>query len=345
MLRNKDKDPNWLLDDYKKEQISTDVDYLNINGTKEFRPISDAKRPFLKSVKKVIESLKSYWPLSVRQIHYQLLNDPPMKTVVKNSKHNQSHYRYKNDKESYNALISLLTPARYLGEVSMDCIDDATRPKFHRSGFTSLSGFISSEVRNFLTGLHIDKQKDQPRHIHVFAEKNTVMQILKPTCDEYYVPFTIGRGYASVPVWRDIAAKYFKSGKERMTFIVASDYDPEGLDLVDDAARSIRQFNVPEFDVHRIGVNRNQIDELRLCEDFNSAKNTSTRYKSFVERTGGNKTWELEALPPDYLKEQLRVAIEANMDMEIYNQTVDKEREDVHELQRIRRELVIELDI
>ncbi|TWU36651.1 hypothetical protein Q31b_49320 [Novipirellula aureliae] len=65
----------------------------------------------------------------------------------------------------------------------------------------------------------------------------------------------------------------------------------------------------------RVAVDRNQIDELGLHGDFNPAKETSVRLKGFVERTGGKETWELESLPPEYLRDQVRAGIEANMDM------------------------------
>ena len=71
----------------------------------------------------------------------------------------------------------------------------------------------------------------------------------------------------------------------------------------------------------------------------------SRRYASFVERTGGGKTWEVEALPPDYLQKQVRTAIEANMDMDLYRQTIEQENQDCDELHEIRRDLAGALDV
>ena len=44
------------------------------------------------------ENLRDYWPLSIRQIHYKLLNDPPLKQTPKRSKFDVEYYRYANDK-------------------------------------------------------------------------------------------------------------------------------------------------------------------------------------------------------------------------------------------------------
>jgi len=217
------------------------------------------------------------------------LNDPPLKQTPRRSKFNPEHYRYRNDRDSYNSLVDLLTSARYHGQVSMTCIDDPTRPQKTWGGFESVSEFVSQETDNFLLGFHRDRQQDQPRHIEVFGEKATLYRIIERACAEYYVPFSIGRGFCSIPVWRDIARRFRESGKRCMTLIIVSDYDPEGLELADDAIRSLGLHGVP-VDGHRIAVTGEQIEELGLAEDFNPAKETSSRFNSFVERTGDTKT-------------------------------------------------------
>ena len=276
------------------------------------------------------------------QIHYRLLNDPPLKQTPKRTKFDAEHYRYRNDRESYNSLVDLLTSARYHGQVSMTCIDDPTRPQKTWGGFSFVSQFVQQEIDRFLVGYHRDRQQDQPRHIEVFAEKNTLYRIVERACDEYYVPFNIGRGFCSIPVWRDMAKRFTRSGKEQMTLIIISDHDPEGLELADDAIRSLKLHGI-EADGHRIAVTPEQIEELDLAEDFNPAKETSSRYSAFVERTGDTKTWEVEALPPDFLVEEIKAAIEANMDMELYNEICDEEEVDCETLAKIRSQIASQL--
>ena len=113
--------------------------------------------------------------------------------------------------------------------------------------------------------------------------------------------------------------------------------------MADDAIRSLELHGVP-IDGHRIAVTRDQIDELGLAEDFNPAKDTSSRYAAFVERTGGTKTWEVEALPPEYLVQQIKAAIEANMDMEVYERVCEQEEDNCAELCRIREQIASQLE-
>ena len=112
------------------------------------------------------------------------------------------------------------------------------------------------------------------------------------------------------------------------------------MDLADDAIRTLRDLWGIQVDYHRVGVNEDQIDEMDLQDDHNPAKESSSRFDAFVERTGDTKTWELEALPPQYLQSQVRAAILQNLDLEIYEQTIEREEHELEELQHFRKEIV-----
>ena len=319
--------------------------YEYVPGLKSIKPITKKKMQFLKAAQRVIEDLRDFWPLSVRQVHYGLLNDPPLISTPERSKFDIERYRYRNDEKSYKALIELLKQARYQGLVAMDSIDDPTRPIHPNQGWSSISEFVTDSMNRFLVGYRRDLQQDQPVHIEVVGEKNTLLRILQPVCKEYCVPLTLSRGYGTTPIWREIAYRFRKSGKTSLVLIVASDFDPEGLDLAKDATRSLRDVWELNVHYHRLAVSRDQIDQLDLSEDFNPAKKSSTRFKSFVGETGSEHTWELEALPPEYLQNQLRSAIESNMDMDLYQAAIEQEREEASELKRIRNELIRNLKI
>lgn len=342
----RDKSPEDTYDALRERHcasLEVDADFMEVDGTKDVDQITEKKMQFLTAVQGVIGDLRSYWPLSIRQIHYRLLNDPPLTSVPKRSKFDSESYRYRNDKASYDALVRLLKSARYHQHVPMNCIDDPTRPQKTWGGYSSVSHFVQSEITGFLSGFHRDRQADQPRHIEVFGEKNTLYRMLQRACGEYYVPFSIGRGFCSIPVWRDIAARFQRSCKDRMTLIIVSDYDPEGLELADDAIRSLEQLWHIPVDGHRVAITEEQIHELNLADDFNPAKETSKRYHKFVERTGGEETWEVEALPPDYLITQIKAAIEANMDMEVFEDVCDEEERNCEELFEVKQKIAGEL--
>ena len=74
-------------------------------GPKRWK-ISKGSMPFLEAALRVANENRDYWPLSVRQIHYRLLNDPPLKFTPKGKSTSQKDRRYANDESSYKALVN-----------------------------------------------------------------------------------------------------------------------------------------------------------------------------------------------------------------------------------------------
>ena len=95
--------------------LIVDAEFMQVDRDKGITPISERRRPFLEAVLRVIENLRDFWPLSIRQIHYNLLPDPPLKQTPKRSKFDAEHYRYANDKASYDVLVDLLASALTTG--------------------------------------------------------------------------------------------------------------------------------------------------------------------------------------------------------------------------------------
>jgi hypothetical protein len=180
-------------------------EYVDVDGSKEIDTISDNRIEFLNAAIRVMNELQNFWPLSIRQVHYRLLNDPPLMMTPERSKFDIEHYRYRNDKSSYQALSRLLTSARYHGHVPFHVIDDPTRPFARNSGYTNMTDFVDQEIDNFLLGYHREKQATQPIHIEVLGEKNTIFSILDPICRKYYVPMQIGRGYSGPSIFHNCA--------------------------------------------------------------------------------------------------------------------------------------------
>ena len=211
-----------------------------VDGGKKIDRISEKRLAFLNAAIDVINALESFWPLSVRQIHYRLLNDPPLMQTPRRSKFDIERYRYRNDLASYRALSGLLTTARYHGKIPFHVIDDPTRPFQRNNGYANMKEFVEDEINDFLLGYHRDKQTTQPIHLEILGEKNTIFSIIDPVCRKYYVPMQIGRGYSGPSIFHKIANRFTGSGKSEMTLLVISDYDPEGLDLARDAVTTLR---------------------------------------------------------------------------------------------------------
>ena len=312
-----------------------------VEGIKESRPVTDRRKDFLEAAKTVIDNLHKFWPLSIRQIHYNLLPIAPQKNTTKNAtKKQREKNKYKNDQSSYKALSRLLNDARYEGLIPFRCIADATRPTNTYGGWSNASDFIRNETEYFMCGFRMNMQLNQPDHIEVLAEKKTIGRIIEPVCDKFQVAYTLGAGYGNPSVWSKMANRYQQSGKDRMILVIVSDYDPEGFDLANDAVKALRTHFGVNVQYKRAAVNRSQIDELKLAEDFNPAKPDSTRLKKFIELTGGTDTWECEALPPEYLQVRLDDAVRSVLDIDIWNETIKQEERYKREISTARHDLI-----
>ena len=162
----------------------------------------------------IIKALRMFHPLSVRQIHYQLLNKPPLMHA---SKPNST---YQNKQICYNSLTDLLTRARLEGHIPMNVIADETRPVSQWDAHDTVRPFLRRELDGFLKGYFRNLQQSQPNHLEIVGEKLTVQNILKPIAWQYRIPLTIGRGYSSLPPRYGMAERFRKSGKEKLILLV-----------------------------------------------------------------------------------------------------------------------------
>ena len=75
------------------------------SSIRQRKPISASEQPFLDAIVRIVAEHEPYWPISLRRVHYSLLNQP----VVRNAR---SGALYANDYASYHALTNLLLRAR-----------------------------------------------------------------------------------------------------------------------------------------------------------------------------------------------------------------------------------------
>lgn len=321
-----------LLVEHRQQRARVNSATITIQGTKRRPTITSAKFPLLDAIRQVLRDRQDFWPLSDRQIHYALLNDPPLIHARKPAS------RYANDLKSYKALCELLTRARLTGAIPFDAIHDPTRPVTIWNVYRQPGPFIHNQLDGFLKHYYRDLMQSQPNHIEVVGEKNTIENIIRPVLLEYCVPFTIGRGYCSLPPRHEMAKRYRTSGKEKLVVLILSDFDPEGEDIGHSFARSMRDdFGIDSITPIKVALTRRQVNDMQLPPGL-KAKAKSSRRNRFVERFGDD-VFELEAVPPAQLQTILRVAIDSVLDVEQFNAEVDAEKRDAANLDEMRQRM------
>jgi ParB-like nuclease domain len=309
-------------------QISTETLAL---GTRRARSrITKAKQPFLDAIRREIDKLRDHWPLSDRRVHYALLNDPPL---IHGSKPNS---RYRNDHTSYKATCELLTRARLEGLIPFSAIGDETRPVIEWAVHSNVGPFFRAEVDDFCTGYARDLMQGQPNHIEIVGEKLTVQGAVRPVAGKYCLPYTIGRGYSSLPPRKAMYDRYQKSGKSKLVILFLSDHDPEGWNIPETFSQSMRDdFCVRDIAAIKVGLNSDQIQQLGLVPNMD-AKTSSSRFKRF-NALFGPTAYELEAVAPDTLERWLDEAVRNVINLDAFNAQVQAEKQDAATITAYRR--------
>jgi len=305
------------------------LDTMPLRGWKARKRISRAKAPFLDAVKGILDERRAWWPVSDRQIHYALLNDPPLKHAGK------PDAVYDNTAPSYKALVDLLTRARLEGKIPMSAIADPTRPVTIWKAWGNVQTYLTKELDEFGKGYWRDLMQTQPNHVEIVAEKNTIASVVQEVAARYVIPFTIGRGFCSLPPRYEMAKRFRKSGKERFVLLILSDFDPDAEEIAHSLARSLRDdFRINKVHPVKVALTADQVAKFNLPPRM-QAKKTSTNYKRFVQEHG-DTVHELEALEPDTLQDLLADAIDSVIDTDKFNHELDQEKQDAAFLEGVR---------
>ena len=313
------------------EYESNGVKRLKIEGRKVRHSISDQKADHVKFIKQVVfTDRKAYWPLSVRGVHYPLLNYEFMRNIPREKP-------YKNDDDSYSATSELLTRLRLNGEIPWRALDDITRPFTEFQPFSDVRQFVRQEVNGLFDGYWRDLLQTQPNYVEVFCEKNTIYHMVLSVTKKFQIPTSSGRGFNSIDPWHDLVERYEASEKDRLIVIVLSDFDPEGEMIPQVGGRTLRDdFGVSKFDIIKAGVTRDQITEYDLPSQ-NFAKESSSNYEWFCDRNDGDDTaYELEALDPANMLSDLENIITSVLDMDLFNAEAEREQDEAAYLEACR---------
>lgn len=130
--------------------------------------------------------------------------------------------------------------------------------------------------------------------------------------------------------------RFRRSGKSKLVLLIVSDFDPDGEEIAQSFARSMRDdFGVWSIHPIKVGLTAEQVERFKLPPNM-LAKEKSANYRKFVERYGRN-VFEVEALPPEVLQAELRAAIDSVIDVAAFNAELEREKQDAAYLAGVRK--------
>ena len=249
------------------------------------------------------------YTLTLRQLYYQF--------VARGLRENTD--------KSYKSLGKIISEARLAGLISWDGIEDRGR---------SLSPWLIQEreravFKDIERRFALDVWQRQDVYIEAWIEKDALSAVLERPCGQFRVPFMACKGYLSSSEAYQ-AGKRFEAMLEdgrRCVLLHLGDHDPSGIDMTRDNSERVHQlaYAVPgQVEVRRLALNMDQVEQYD--PPTNPTKITDSRADDYIRRFGG-KSWELDALDPSVIGALVTEAVEEFIDPDIWNDTIQEERE------------------
>jgi len=228
--------------------------------------------------------------MTVRQVFYQM---------------STRGYIPKTEKAYKGVVCRLLGILRLEGTIPFGWISDNTR--WMRKPITH-DGMESVLYSNMLTYRRALWTR-MPCYVEVWIEKDALAGVLYDVTEVWDVPLMVTRGYPSLTYVYE-AAEAMK-GLEKPAYIYyLGDYDPSGVDISRSLEKRLREF-APGSELHfeRLAVNELQIKEYGLLT--RPTKKADSRSAKFTR----NGSVELDAMPPQLIREIVGEAIRSHVDV------------------------------
>jgi hypothetical protein len=241
----------------------------------------------------LVEIVEEFSPVTVRQVFYQAVN----RALVP-----------KSEGKGYRVVQRRLVALRGSGAIPYGYIVDGTRYVHGYRRYYDLGEFTS-----YAAGLYRkDYWATAEVNVEVWLEKDALKGVLVPTVvDECGLGLHVTRGFASITYLQEAAEQI--DADRRPTYVyVLTDFDPSGVSIAEKVEEELTE-RAPFSDitVHRLAVNREQIERWNL--PTRPTKTSDTRATGF-RRIHGTDSVELDAIPPDQLRQLVRDAIDSHME-------------------------------
>jgi hypothetical protein len=300
-------------------------------GTMSGTPIN--WKPIIRQALNVVRGYP--YLITLRQLHYRLVMTQGLGYLNTNN-----HYKR----------LSELT-ARGRREGVFDALQDQTREIYERISWDSPSDGI-----NWLTARYErDRTEGQDHTIYLAGEKATLLAQLRSwfatnTVDQngsrlygeddqasLGFPIILTRGYGSQTYLDNVKEHVLNDGRKAV-LIYAGDFDPSGEDILRDFLARCPVWE----DVRHIAVRPEQVVDLNL--PVTPGKDTDSRAAAFIERHGELMQVEVEAIPPDTLRDLYTDALEEFWDAATFRASLEQEQADRARLREIAFEVEDEDD-
>lgn len=269
-------------------------------------------------VVEIMEELNEYLPMTLRQIHYQLV----ARTIP----------GYANTQNKYKQLSDWLYDARVDGLIPWDSMIDRARQFLDYSGYINQHEYLNAKLLKTMYGYDRDLMQTQKERLEVWTEKDALASVLGRFASDYCVSVEPCRGFGSGSQFHKVVNRH---NEKTLRILYFGDHDPSGMWMSEmDIEQRLQEKHGIDVRMERIGLNIGQVHEYGLDESWQTPKLSDSRSRWYIKNYG-TKCWELDALSPPVLGELVRKAIEDRTDMDLFREEQEREKQDRSEIEDI----------
>lgn len=238
----------------------------------------------------IVATLVTERPMTLRALYYRLAS---------------AGYLPATDK-GYNQLKRLSKKLREAGTVPVTgWLVDRVRATLKPSSWSGLADF-GDTVRQ---AYRKDLWAQMPHHVEIFVEKDAIAGTIQSVTNEYDIALNVIRGDVSISFAGEIANLWKRVQKPIYAYYLG-DYDPSGFGIEDELRDKLTRYSGRTPHWKRLGVVEEDFEAFDLIP---LPVKASARSAGFADRYG-DRCAEVDALPPNELRDRVRDAIEENID-------------------------------
>jgi hypothetical protein len=276
-------------------------------------------------VQDIVSGLKEYFPLTLRQIYYQLV----AQNLIKNTR------------SQYNMLSQLVKNMRLDGLIEWDVIEDRTRRVSGKRGFNNPDEFIKQELDCFLNGYSRCLVQGQENYVELWIEKDALSSIFEKIAWRYCLRCVTCKGFLSATFVYNYAdrARRAQNQGQRLVILYFGDLDPSGIRMFESTQHSLQNdHGLYDIDCRRIALNPGQVEEYKLPINIDAIKEKDTRTPAY-RKIYGDIAVELDALHPRLLKELTENALAEILDIDLMLENQKSQKNDQVKIERFKNKV------
>jgi hypothetical protein len=242
--------------------------------------------------KHAVEVLEAERPMTLRALYYRLASAGHIPATD----------------PGYNRLKKVMKKLRESGVVPITgWLVDRIRSTIKPSSWSGLADFGDTVRQAYRKNLWAQMS----HHVEIFTEKDAIAGTIQEVTTEYDVALNVIRGDVSISFAGEIANLWKRVRKPIHSYYLG-DFDPSGFGIETELFEKLVRYSGKVPNWTRLGVVEEDFEEFDLLA---LPVKKSSRSAEFI-RKYGTRCAEVDALPPNELRDRVRNAIESHIDQE-----------------------------